>query len=269
MNSFHLPHLMFFLFFFTQLLVVAQGCYDNERIALLEFKSFLHDPSNLLSSWQEGHIHQNSCNWCSDISFYVISINLRDKYRANYINEYSNSVEFSPPNALLTGEISPFLFNLTYLEYLDLSSNDFQESPIPHQFSNLKNLTHLDISYSSFSGSITTEFNNLSSLRDLDLSCTSISYMDASSLNWLIGLHNLEILKLSGVDLSEASSSSFKNNFAEPLSYNSNLRVLDLSDCTVNISVLPEFYNHSRLSYLNLNGYNTINSQIHIPRTTG
>ncbi|KAI3943265.1 hypothetical protein MKW92_010946 [Papaver armeniacum] len=189
MNSFHL-HLIFiiFFFFFTQFLVVAaHGCHENERDALLNFKSSLRVyPSNLLSSWQDSHTHRNCCSWhgveCSHESFHVISINLRDKNRENYLNNgYDMLSSPPPPNASLKG------------------------SHIPHQFNNLKKLTYLNLSLTSLSGSITTQFNNLSSLRFLDLSCLynpddapyaifsySNSCLKSPSLNWVRGLHNLK-----------------------------------------------------------------------------
>ncbi|KAI3943656.1 hypothetical protein MKW92_006000, partial [Papaver armeniacum] len=265
MNSFHL--ILIFFFFFTQFLSFAHGCHDIEREALLKFKSSLVIyPPNLLSSWQETHIHRNCCNWhgvqCSHKTLHVISINLRGKNRENYLN-----TEYDHSSASLRGKISPFLFNLTHLEYLDLSLNDFQGSHIPHEFNNLKKLTYLDISLSSFSGPITTQFQNLSSLSYLDLSCLSYEpYLEfrclkAPSLNWVKGANNLKALYLMGVDLSEASSS--KNNFVEIFSYNSKLRDLDLSSCNISTTIFPEFHNHSRLSSLIMN-YNP-NFQSTIP----
>ncbi|KAI3962735.1 hypothetical protein MKW92_023573 [Papaver armeniacum] len=173
MNSFHL--ILIFFFFFTQFLSFAHGCHDIEREALLKFKSSLVIyPPNLLSSWQETHIHRNCCNWhgvqCSHETLHVISINLRGKNRENYLNT----------------------------EY-DHSSASLRGSHIPHEFNNLKKLTYLDISLSSFSGPITTQFQNLSSLSYLDLSCLSYEpYLEfrclkAPSLNWVKGANNLKI----------------------------------------------------------------------------
>ncbi|OVA19240.1 Leucine-rich repeat [Macleaya cordata] len=248
-QSFHLLVLVLLLFFAQ--FPISHCCHEDERAALLSFKSFLTDPSNRLSSWQVGA--QNCCNWygiqCSHDSFHVVSVDLH-----------------SPSSTALNGTISLSLFNLTHLQYLDLSFNDFQFSKIPHQFANLKHLTYLNLSNSMFSGSITTQFANLSSLQYLDISCSfysSSSNVSSIDVSWLRGLVNLKMLSLSGVDLSVASSSTM--NWAEPISFLSELKQLDLSDCSISSPVpIYEFLsNLSHLSSLRM-GFNFLNSSIPI-----
>ena len=52
------------------------------------------------------------------------------------------------------GELSPSLLDLKYLNYLDLSYNDFQGIPIPSFIGSLNKLSYLDLSYASFGGTI-------------------------------------------------------------------------------------------------------------------
>ncbi|GMP22094.1 hypothetical protein CsSME_00000263 [Camellia sinensis var. sinensis] len=264
------------------------GCHDNERAALLSFKSFLRDPSNRLASWQG----KNCCFWhgirCSD-SNDVIVVNLTNPNPGSLILN-SNSKLVSTSNnvtyAALEGTVSPSLFTLSRIRYLDLSFNNFLFSKIPTGLSNLTELTHLSLSNAMFKDTITTQFANITSLRLLDLSCSylvpdtsSISYnltssksyagsllssiksgeISSSSLNWLMGLHNLRVLKLSGVDLSVASQSS---EWAKPISMLSKLKIVQLSDCEI-VGKLPinDFLNLTQLSSLEMD-YNFLTSSI-------
>ncbi|KAI3878457.1 hypothetical protein MKW92_027460 [Papaver armeniacum] len=264
----HLYFLVILLISITRYPLASHCCHEEERNALLSFKTSLDDYSNRLSSWQQGKKHENCCNWhgitCSNDTFRVVSIDLRNKDLEDYYNQKDpwTKVSSDPPDTMLTGKFSASIFKLTHLEYLDLAYNDFQESQIPRRFSDLTSLTHLDLSFSVFSSSISTQFTNLSSLQFLDLSCQSFDYdyspcsLVSPSTKWVRGLVNLKVLRLSGVDLYEAISS--QENFCEHISYLSNLRELDLSYCYMSSSVFPihEFHNLSRLSSLKMN-YNS------------
>ncbi|XP_026429253.1 LRR receptor-like serine/threonine-protein kinase FLS2 [Papaver somniferum] len=251
-------------------------------MALLTFKSSLEDPSNRLSSWQEGSQHKNCCSWhgigCSYDTFHVVSIDLRNVHLENYMDEAMNGEEtVIQLSSSLTGKLSPSLFNLTHLEYLDLAFNDFHnlEPEILFRFSELTKLTHLDLSNTNFTSSISTHFGNLSSLVYLDLSCKSISYfhgdyfpfpyiptfcLNSSSTQWMRGLVNLQVLRLSGIDLSDQATSS-KLNFAHHIPYLSNLRKLDISNCRIYDPIRHKFHNLSRLVSLKMGG-NFFNSLI-------
>ncbi|KAI3916733.1 hypothetical protein MKW92_046777 [Papaver armeniacum] len=226
----HLHFLLFLLINITLSPLATHGCNEQERRALLDFKSSMSDPANRLISWKEGIQHQNCCN-CTAIH----------------------------------GKFSSSLFNITNLEYLDLSYNDFQKSQIPLQISDLTKLTHLDPKNSNFSSSISTGLANLTSLRYLDLSCAEDFYyscLELSSTKWMSGLGNSQELRLTGIDLSETTSSQDK--FAQHISYLSNLRELDLSGCNISSTNFPihQFHNLSRISSLMMSFNYGLNSQI-------
>uniref|UniRef100_A0A2N9FQ53 Disease resistance R13L4/SHOC-2-like LRR domain-containing protein n=1 Tax=Fagus sylvatica TaxID=28930 RepID=A0A2N9FQ53_FAGSY len=61
------------------------------------------------------------------------------------------------------------LFFLRHLRRLNLAGNDFNHSLLPSEFGKFKSLTHLNLSYSGFSGQIPYEISQLSSLVSLDL----------------------------------------------------------------------------------------------------
>ncbi|XWS25037.1 hypothetical protein CRYUN_Cryun27aG0036500 [Craigia yunnanensis] len=278
---------LFLLFIFSELFVI-NACHNEEREALISFKSNITDPSNRLSSWKG----QNCCSWygihCSD-SLHVTTIDLRNPTPDSLIMDMNSqpvSTSDSPSTAI-TGSIPSSLFSLTHIRYLDLSFNNFMLSKIPTGLSNLTVLTYLNLSNAMFNDSITTQFANLTSLTELDLSC-SFSVVDyssvssslsstltidsgslytyinrgslsASNLNWLQRLNNLRKLRLSGVDLSEASRSTM---WAKSISNLSKLRLLDLSNCSISGKVpVEQLLNLTSLNYLFM-GFNFIESQI-------
>ncbi|XP_026430804.1 LRR receptor-like serine/threonine-protein kinase FLS2 [Papaver somniferum] len=76
---------------------------------------------------------------------------------------------------------------------------------------------------------------------------------ESLSTKWVRGLVNLKVLRLSGLDLYQATSPQEK--FGEHIPYLSNLRELELSYCNISTPVFPihEFYNLSRLSSFKMN----------------
>ncbi|XWS37920.1 hypothetical protein CRYUN_Cryun19dG0086500 [Craigia yunnanensis] len=63
-------------------------------------------------------------------------------------------LNLQPTDGYLGGTISPSLLDLSYLNYVDLSFNNFNGSNIPEFIGSLRNLRYLDLSYAGFSGPI-------------------------------------------------------------------------------------------------------------------
>ncbi|XP_059598719.1 receptor-like protein EIX1 [Vitis vinifera] len=169
-----------------------RGCVDTEKVALLKFKQGLTDTSDRLSSW----VGEDCCKWrgvvCNNRSRHVIKLTLR------YLDADGTEGE-------LGGKISPALLELKYLNYLDLSMNNFGGTPIPKFIGSLEKLRYLNLSGASFGGPIPPQLGNLSSLHYLDLK----EYFDESNqndLHWISGLTSLRHLNLGGVDLSQAAA---------------------------------------------------------------
>ncbi|KAI8000495.1 Receptor-like protein EIX2 [Camellia lanceoleosa] len=115
-------------------------CIETERKTLFAFKQGLEDPSNRLSSW----IGNGCCQWsgveCNKTSGHVIKLDLRNPFQMK--------------ETWLGGDINSFLLGLKYLEYLDLSSNEFVGTSIPEFIGMIKNLRYLNLSSASFGGEI-------------------------------------------------------------------------------------------------------------------
>ncbi|KAL7168685.1 hypothetical protein ACSBR2_039018 [Camellia fascicularis] len=81
----------------------------------------------------------------------------------------------------LQGTIQPntTLFHLRHLQTLNLAFNDFNFSTISPDFGSFPSLTHLNLSYSNFTGPIPSKISHLSKLHIL--TCTS-TYSEDHSL---------------------------------------------------------------------------------------
>ncbi|XP_043805242.1 receptor-like protein 43 [Manihot esculenta] len=183
-----------------------QRCHDDESLALLQFKNSFNISSSCsyskLESWKlnQGVRSCECCSWdgveCDEKTNHVVRLDLSESCIYGSIN--SNST----------------LFRLVHLQTLNLGSNDFIHSQIPSEIGRqLSRLTHLDLSFSrfsGFSGEIPAEISNLSSLVSLDLSCNLdfISYdgllkLRQTSFRGLVqNMTNLKELDLECVDIS-------------------------------------------------------------------
>ncbi|KAJ9176207.1 hypothetical protein P3X46_011546 [Hevea brasiliensis] len=186
-------------------------CIETERKALLKSKEGLKDPSGRLSSW----VGEDCCGWsgvgCSTQTGHVIKLELSS----------------------LSGKVNYSLLDLKRLNYLDLSSSNFQGVPIPKFIGSLSELSYLDLSSASFSGLYLN-------LGDVDLSLASTTCLRAvnmlPSLSQLY-LHHRNLLNLPS-DLPTANFSS--------------VQVLNLQNNNLNTSIPQWLFNVTNLMELNL-----------------
>jgi Leucine-rich repeat (LRR) protein len=105
------------------------------------------------ASWMED---KECCRWdgveCDKTTGHVIGLDLACSWLKGPIHSNSS------------------LLFLRHLRRLNLAGNDFYPSLLPSEFGKFKSLTHLNLSYSAFSGQIPYEISQLSSLVSLDLS---------------------------------------------------------------------------------------------------
>ncbi|XP_050207860.1 receptor-like protein 33 [Mercurialis annua] len=249
---------------------IKHRCHDDERSALLQFKhSFLSTNTcsassdyPKLESWKfvEGESSGDCCTWdgveCDNRTNHVISLDLSNSCLSGSIN--SNTT----------------ISDLFHLRRLNLAYNSFRSSPIPSRIGNLSSLTHLNLSFSGFSGLVPPQLFNLSNLVSLDLSSDIsqlklennslrklaqnlifLKNLDLSAVNisssvpdLISGLSSLESLYLDGCLLS--------GEFPVSILQLPNLKLLDLSfnpDLTV---PLPDFHSRIPVKSLRLRGTN-------------
>uniref|UniRef100_A0A5B7BRY8 Putative Disease resistance family protein / LRR family protein n=1 Tax=Davidia involucrata TaxID=16924 RepID=A0A5B7BRY8_DAVIN len=224
----------------------ALGCIEGERQALLKFKQSLSDPSRSLSSWNS--TTEDCCKWkgvrCNGITGHVVKLDLRNLDASGYslllepIDEYAVS---STNNSMLEApEVNSCLLELKYLNYLDLSGNNFENSPIPNFFGSMRRLRYLNLSSANFSGMVPHHLGNLSGLRVLDLR----NPLRVDDLIWVSRLSSLQHLDMSGVDLSQAG------NLMKVLNMLPSILELHLSSCRLDNIHLSHAYVNSTLPNL-------------------
>ena len=162
------------------------------------------------ASWKED---KDCCSWdgvvCDQTTRHVIGLDLSCSWLNGPI--HSNST----------------LFFLPHLRTLNLAGNCFNESLISPEFGKFKTLTHLNLSYSCFSGKIPNEISHLSSLVSLDLSVNDELLIETPV--WKRVIHNLTQLRELLLDWSDMSS--IRPNSLMNLS--SSFTTLSLHECNL------------------------------------
>ncbi|XP_060174196.1 receptor-like protein 9DC3 [Lycium barbarum] len=230
-------YLLFVLasFFLCQLAFsssVTHLCSKDESISLLKFKNTLtvcefgtefpfcycQQSSPKTRSW---NMSRDCCSWdgvvCDDFIGHVIELDLGCSQLQGKIDSNSS------------------LFQLSHLRMLTLSLNSFSNSHISPEFGKFSSLTHLDLSWSNFSGQIPSEFSHLSKLQSL--------YLGGNDM--LFGPHNFKLL----------------------LQNLTQLRELDLTNVNISSTIPPNFSSHLTTLWLGSTGlYGIIPESIfHLP----
>ncbi|PQP96030.1 putative LRR receptor-like serine/threonine-protein kinase [Prunus yedoensis var. nudiflora] len=182
------------------------GCSEREMQALLAFKQGLVDNDNSLLSWGREVQNKDCCQWdgvyCSNHTGHVVKLDLGDQSLQGTISpklvelqdlEYLN-LSF---NNFRRSQIPDFIGSFSNLRYLNLSNAKFG-GEIPYQLENLTRLEYLDLSsdeYGWFDDSIYAKnlnlLPNLSGLKHLDLSSTNLSVV----VGWLEAVNMLPKLR--------------------------------------------------------------------------
>ena len=216
------------------------GCKDRERRALIKIKEDLIDDYDHLSSWSIKEGKEDCCKWrgvhCNNQTGHVTQLNL--------------SISDVEP---LRGKLSPFLSELQYLTFLDVSYNDFNHTQIPKSIASLSNLRHLDFFRANFGRNIPFQLGNLSNLQYLDLAWNNFN--EPENLEWLRPLSSLSFLRMNSVSLSKV------NNWLHVVNQLPYLTVLVLRACSLpNIFPIPHVNSSTSLDVLDLSDNNLTSS---------
>ncbi|KAH7576627.1 hypothetical protein JRO89_XS01G0120300 [Xanthoceras sorbifolium] len=231
--------LSFLLIFFHLASSRQSFCHDNEHSALLQFKESLAinksasgDPSAYpkTTHWNLEEDSSDCCSWegvkCNEDTGYVIELDLSSSCLYGSINSTST------------------LFNLVHLQWLSIADNDFNGSKIPSAINNLSELSHLNLSFSVFSGQIPSEMLELSKLESLDLSRNWLQLQQRGLESLAEKLTNLKVLDLGSVNISSSIPHGLTNLSA--------LEFLSLKSCKLEGIIPSSFGNLNNLIHLDL-----------------
>ncbi|KAJ4814480.1 Receptor-like protein 12 [Rhynchospora pubera] len=215
-------------------------CIPGQRHALIQLKQGFK--TDLLQSWNAS---TDCCTWdgitCDQLTGMVIKLDLSSRS--------------------ISGELNPVLFNITSLQYLDLSNNWFHDVKLPDTgFERLTNLTHLDLSCAGFVGDVPISISVLTNLISLDLSNLISSngadnnlLLDGSRLQIILkNLTKLQVLYLDGVNIS--SNGSEWGNAVSQVGHT--LEELSMMDCSLTGPIDPTLVQLKLLKVLQLDSNN-------------
>ncbi|XP_028065315.1 receptor-like protein 6 [Camellia sinensis] len=252
-------------------------CLEDQRFSLLQFKTTFTITANAslrcesdshpkMVFWNESG---DCCSWegvtCDWSNGHVIGLDLSCSH--------------------LHGTIQPntTLFHLRHLQTLNLAFNDFNFSTISPDFGSFPSLTHLNLSYSNFTGRIPSKICHLSKLVSLDLSyfnhyphnpygySYSLARLEQHTFNMLLrNLTQLRELHLDSLNISSPLPHALLNlssltslslrycqlrgKFSENIFHFPNLRELCVSGNSELTGKLPYFNVTSSLQFLDLFG---------------
>ncbi|CAL9247673.1 unnamed protein product, partial [Arabidopsis halleri] len=236
---------LFLLFSYSALMLLdAYGFTDEtDRQALLEFKSQISEEKiDVLSSWNQSF---PLCSWtgitCGRKHKRVIGLDLKGLH--------------------LSGVISPYIGNLSFLVWLNLSDNSFGGT-IPQEVGNLFTLEYLNLGSNIFEGGIPARLSNCSRLLELQLDSNYLGGgvpSELGSLTKLVGNNLKGKLPSSLGNLTSLRSLTIENNNMEGgipdnIARLNQMLVLDLAVNNFSGVFPPPIYNLSSLKYLYISG---------------
>ncbi|KAM7481346.1 hypothetical protein LguiB_005929 [Lonicera macranthoides] len=220
---------------------------ETDSLALLAFKSNLHDPQGVLNSWNSS---VNFCNWqgitCGLRHRRVTVLNLSSSGLVGSLSPNIGNLSFLRHIALqnnsLQGQLPPEIGRLFRLESLYLYNNSL-EGKIPTNLSHCRNLMLIAIGNNKLVGEIPRELTTLSNLIHFSVYSNYLRGEIWSSFGNLTSLEHLSLAY-------NALEGSIPNTFGQLIK----LRFLGIGANEISGMVPSSMYNLSLLTTLSLAG---------------
>ncbi|PKA46820.1 putative LRR receptor-like serine/threonine-protein kinase [Apostasia shenzhenica] len=234
-SALNLPLIIIFFFLLSLLLIKPSPSHsatvanngNNDRLALLDFKSLLSDPHGALASWTNGSSH---CQWRG------VSCSTR-LHPGRVVGIQLDSIGISGP-------ISPSISNLTFIRKLYLPSNKLS-GRIPTELGHLPRLRHLNLSMNSLDGEIPDTLSLCSQLQIISLFYNTLQGSIPSSLGRCL---NLQILSL--------ANNKFTGEIPQEIASLPKLETLILSKNAFLGTIPPLLGSIPTLTYIDVNSNN-------------
>ncbi|KAJ9160293.1 hypothetical protein P3X46_025707 [Hevea brasiliensis] len=215
---------------------------ETDRLALLEFKyKISNDPNGIFSSWNDS-VH--FCKWegvtCGPKHQRVTSLNLQ--------------------GLSLSGNISPYTGNLTFLRFLSLGDNRFH-GEIPQEVGHLFRLRYLNLTNNPLRGEIPGNIGNCSELRVVSLVNNNLEGKIPSELgslrklvilffdkNSLTGEIPHSLGNLSSLQKIRLTYNHLQGKIPTELGHLTSLTLLELGVNNLSGTIPPTLYNISSIS---------------------
>lgn len=233
---------------------------DVETQALLDFKSQLKDPLNVLESWKES---ESPCEFsgitCDPLSGKVTAISFDNQSLSGVISPSISALEslmslWLPSNAI-SGKLPDGVINCSKLRVLNLTGNKMV-GVIP-DLSSLRNLEILDLSENYFSGRFPSWTGNLSGLLALGLGVNEYhvgeipeSIGNLKNLTWLFlanshltGEIPESIFELENLQTLDISRNKISGQFPKSISKLRKLTKIELFSNNLTGEIPPELAN--------------------------
>ncbi|KAL3729743.1 hypothetical protein ACJRO7_026823 [Eucalyptus globulus] len=227
------------------LALVKDGRDEIDRLALLEVKARIADPSGVLSSWNDS---SHFCDWdgvtCSRKHRRVTILDLGSKKLSGVVPPHIGNMSFLRvvhlENNGFHAKIPPHFGRLLRLQELSLNNNSFN-GQIPSNLSYCSNLLVLNLGFNMLKGNLPTELGSLSKLQQLIL-----------QVNSLMGNIPPSIGNLSSLQVFLTSKNNFSGTIPETLGQLRNLKFLTLAANKFVGTIPISIFNISALAWLDV-----------------
>ncbi|XP_062222657.1 receptor kinase-like protein Xa21 [Phragmites australis] len=220
----------------------------SDEVALIHFKSKLLDPTGSLASW---NMSNHFCSWrgvtCSRRHpGKVIVLNVNSSCLSGRISPFLGNLSFlmilNIGNNKLFGEIPPELGHMGRLQELNLSMNSLQGS-IPSVLGKCSKLVILGLKNNHLQGEIPVELGSLKNLVVLNLYA---NYLSGDFPPFLGNMSSLQHLNL--------GNNTFTGPIPTSLSHLSGLSILVLEYNNLSGAIPPAVWNISSLTHISVVG---------------